>query len=142
MYEHENKNYIHWAHLDDENEVALVTTKSANNASSAPSGAQQLVTADDQMLNMALQMSMDATNNVNADDVDAGLQRVLQQSMSPHEQTQDDELRQALAMSMHQDQNANPIQRPQIQVIPDPEPQSQPRPQNNVNLSVFSYVHS
>lgn len=109
MYEHENKNYIHWAHLDDTNEVALVATKSADASANANvvSGPSQPVADEDRMLNLALQMSIDSSNNVNAEDMDDGLQKVLQQSMIPAEQTMDDQLRQALAMSMDQDQNQN-----------------------------------
>ena len=131
MYQHENSNFIHWAHLDDINEVATITTKSASQDIAITSPLQ---TADNEMLNMALQMSMDAGNNVNADDIDPNIQRVLQQSAATVDGKDDDELQKALALSMEKNENQNPTV-PQIEVIPDPPSQAEAK-ENNVEYKL------
>eukprot|EP01083_Nonionella_stella_P032547 89104_1 len=78
QYEHDNKNYIYWTHLDNEQEIAPITSKTVS-ASNPPNALQS---ADNEMLNMALQMSMDENNNVEASDVDRELQAALALSMA------------------------------------------------------------
>eukprot|EP00485_Elphidium_margaritaceum_P024290 CAMPEP_0202710604 /NCGR_PEP_ID=MMETSP1385-20130828/22563_1 /ASSEMBLY_ACC=CAM_ASM_000861 /TAXON_ID=933848 /ORGANISM="Elphidium margaritaceum" /LENGTH=652 /DNA_ID=CAMNT_0049370175 /DNA_START=71 /DNA_END=2029 /DNA_ORIENTATION=+ len=69
MYHHGDKNYIHYAHLDDENEIAEFATKSA-----IANPATDAVSTDQQMIDMAIQESL----NVDIDAIDSSdMQRIL-----------------------------------------------------------------